>query len=245
MRDGADVLLVGSLPFDDAGQAMRSAGESLGNHLPGVPDGEVGERKIWIGFLPRRVYSTHPDLELLKAPEGGLQHQPEEKPEVWEASFLFGIRPGVTALRFDELGYGRFAVESYQEYRRLRSDGVIPDGVRFQVCLPGPGSAVSYFFGNPADWPQAYAAYYDAIGREIETLLAQAPAVELQFQIDLAMEFVDLAAGMGRASLTGQRRASRRRSSGTLPVWTSSGKGSPMMLCSATTGATGRGVDGR
>jgi hypothetical protein len=199
LRVQADVLLVGSLPFETASEALRAGGELLGEHLPGVPDGEVGDRRIWIGFLPRTVYSRHPDLEVLRAPEGGVQHQPEEKPDVWEASFLFGIRDGVEALRFDELGYGRAAVESYREYRRLREEGVIPEGVRFQVCLPGTGSAVSYFFGRPEQWPRAHAAYHDAIRREIELVLAEAPAEDLQFQFDLAMEFVDLAAGDRKA----------------------------------------------
>jgi hypothetical protein len=217
MRRDADVLLVGSLPFDEAGDALRAGGETLGDHLPGVPDGEVGDRKIWIGFLPRTVYSKHPDLELIKAPEGGVQQQPDVKPDVWEASFLFGIRNGVTDLRFAELGYGRFAVESYQKYRLLREEGVIPDGVRFQVCIPAPGSAVSYFFGRPDDWPQAHAAYYDAIRREIEVIAAVAPPEDLQFQFDLAMEFVDLAAGvrqehraLARGLARGEDRAALR-----------------------------------
>ncbi|UGS36151.1 hypothetical protein [Capillimicrobium parvum] len=197
-RTRGDVLLVGSLPFDEASDALRAGGELLGEHLRGVPDGEVGDRKIWIGFLPRTVYRDHPGLDLLRAPEGGVQHQPDAKPDVWEASFLFGIRDGVETLRFDDLGYGRLALESYREYRRLRDEGVIPDGVRFQVCLPGTGSAVSYFFGRIEDWPRAHAAYHDAIRREIEMIAAVVPAAELQVQFDLAMEFVDLAAGEGR-----------------------------------------------
>lgn len=195
MRPDADVLLVGSLPFDEAGDALRAGGELLGSHLPGVPDGEVGDRKIWIGFLPRNVYSRHPDLEVLRAPEGGVQQQPDEKPDVWEASFLFGLREGVDELRFDDIGYGRFAIKSYNEFRRLRAEGAIPEDVRFQVCFPGAGSAVSYFFGRPEDWPVAHAAYHDAIHREIDKLLAVAPAQDLQFQFDFAMEFVDMAAG--------------------------------------------------
>lgn len=199
MRNRGDVLLVGSLPFDDAADALRAGGELVGDHVSGVPDGEVGDRKIWIGFLPRTVYSQHPDLELLRAPEGGVQHQPDAKPDVWEASFLFGIREGVEELRFESLGYAAAALKSYEAFAALKADGTIPQGVRFQLCLPGTGSAVSYFFGRAQDWPRAHAAYHDAIRREIERVAAVVPAEELQVQFDLAMEFVDMAAGDRRS----------------------------------------------
>jgi hypothetical protein len=71
---------------------------------------------------------------------------------------------------------------------------VIPDGVRFQVTFPGTGSAISYFF-REEDWPAAHAAYHDAIRRDIELILEHVPASELQFQFDLAQEFVDMASG--------------------------------------------------
>ncbi|MFL5847039.1 MAG: hypothetical protein ACJ762_20345 [Solirubrobacteraceae bacterium] len=190
-----DVLLVGSLPFDEASEALRTSGELLGHHVSGLPDGEVGDRKIWIGFLPRNIYSKHPDLQVLKAPKGGVQQQPDEKPEIWEASFLFGLKEGVESLTFDDIGYGRFAIDSYREYLKLREAGSIADGVRFQVCIPGTGSAVSYFFGEPDQWPIAHKAYHEAIHREVEKILEVADPNDLQFQFDFAMEFVDMARG--------------------------------------------------
>jgi hypothetical protein len=45
MRDNADVLLVGSRPSDDAGQAMGAGGALLGNDVPGVRDG-AGAAKL-------------------------------------------------------------------------------------------------------------------------------------------------------------------------------------------------------
>jgi hypothetical protein len=38
------------------------------------------------------------------------------------------VRDGVTDLRFDDLGYGRFALDAYAELTRLRDEGVIPAG---------------------------------------------------------------------------------------------------------------------
>jgi hypothetical protein len=189
--DRGDVLLVGSLPFDTAQEAISAAADHLGDHLPAMGDGEVGLRKLWIGFLPMTIYSKHPALDTLRAPEGGVP-KPHHS-DVYEAAFLFGIKHG-QELRFETTNYGPIAVESYEVFKRLREEGVIPDGVRFQVTFPGTGSAISYFF-REEDWPAAHAAYHDAIRRDIELILEHVPASELQFQFDLAQEFVDMASG--------------------------------------------------
>jgi hypothetical protein len=97
---------------------------------------------------------------------------------VWDASTLVAIREGVGG---------------------LRDEGVIREGVRFQVCLPGTGSAVSFFFANPDDWPKAHAAYHDAIRRAIELIVSEIPPEELIVQFDFAQEFVDMAAGDARS----------------------------------------------
>jgi hypothetical protein len=192
-----DVLLVGSMPFDTSEEAMRAAAEHLGDHLPAIGDGEVGPRKIWIGYLPMTIYAKHPALEVLRAPEGGAPKPPTDgKPDVYEAAFLFGIRAG-EELRFETTNYGPIAVESYATFARLRDAGVIPEGVRFQVTFPGTGSAISYFF-REEDWPAAHAAYHDAVHRDIDLILETVPAADLQVQFDLAQEFVDMASGDGR-----------------------------------------------
>lgn len=133
------------------------------------------------------------------------------------ASFLFALNPGVTELHFDDLGYATEALTSYETFKQLRADGVIPDGVRFQVCLPATGSAVSYFFSEPDEWPIIHAAYHEAIGREIEKILEVVPAEDLQIQFDFAMEFVDLPPATASASATGRMKPSTRRSSATPP----------------------------
>lgn len=43
--DERAVHLVGSIPADNAEQAMRTAVERLGEHLRTLPDGETGERR--------------------------------------------------------------------------------------------------------------------------------------------------------------------------------------------------------
>jgi hypothetical protein len=194
-----DVLLVGSLPYEDVEQTFRAAAAGLRGHVGWLPDGEVGERKNWVGMLPVLVFTSHPDLEETLAPPTEELEQPDrdaERPPVedLEGIWSFRVRPG-RKIRFDDLKYGRFATDSYAVFGRLRDEGVIPQDVRFQMCLPAPHSAIDGFFDDNGQWPELYQAYLEGIRREIETALAAIPAADLVIQWDVAWEFVDMAMG--------------------------------------------------
>jgi len=194
-----DVLLVGSLPYDDAEQVFRAAGPALRGHAAYLPDGEVNERKNWVGMLPLLVFTKHPDLEETLAPPAEDLEQPDrdaERPPVedLEGIWNFRVKPGRT-IRFDDLKYGTFATDSYAVFRRLRDEGVIEEGVRFQVCLPVPHSAIDGFFEDASQWPELYQAYLEGIRGEIAKMLETIPADDLVIQWDMAWEFVDMAMG--------------------------------------------------
>jgi hypothetical protein len=198
-RMQGDVLLVGSLPYDDVEQTFRAAGPALRTHAACLPDGEVNERKNWVGMLPLLVFSSHPDLEETLAPPQHELEQPErdaERPPVedLEGIWSFRVKPGRT-IRFDDLKYGGFAIDSYGIFRRLRDEGVIAPGVRFQVCLPAPHSAIDGFFDDNSQWPALYDAYLEGIRGEIRKLLEVIPPDDLVIQWDVAWEFVDMAMG--------------------------------------------------
>jgi len=57
--------LVGSIPGENAGEAMRLAMTTLGPQLRSLPDGETGHRRNWIISIIERL-RAHPDLELAK-----------------------------------------------------------------------------------------------------------------------------------------------------------------------------------
>jgi hypothetical protein len=197
----SDVLLVGSLPFENAEETFRAAAHSLNDHIGWIPDGEFGIRKIWTPMLPEYVYSQQADLEDTLFPPG--RHivpppvvdgpPPTEMDGIWN----FRIKPG-HKLRFENMRYGQFAIDSYRVFKRLRDEGVIADGVRFQVSLPSAHSAIDPFFEDPDQWPEAVAAYIDGIKRDIEKIVEVAPTTDLVFQWDCANEIVDL--GMGEAN---------------------------------------------
>ena len=154
------------------------------------------------------MFSQHPDIEETKAPP---DHQIAESPEEGEGlgaagaadgeelegMWLFRVRPG-RKIRFADLKYGSFATESYQVFRGLRDEGVVPPGVRFQMSLPSPHSSIDGCFEDPDQWPDLYVAYIEGIRGEIRKALETIPAEELVIQWDVALEFLDLFMGEKR-----------------------------------------------
>ncbi|CAJ1510064.1 hypothetical protein [[Mycobacterium] burgundiense] len=195
-----DVLLVGSMPFGTAEEAMRAAAGNLGQHLGWVTDGEVGPRAGWVAMLPLVVFPNTPCVVETKAPDTFEQPETEagtppaeDLPAVW----TWKLREGHDA-HFEDLAYGTFALESWSTFSRLRDEGVIPEHMRFQVCLPSPHSAIDSAFEDPGQWPELYAAYLEGIRREIGKILEVVPAADLVFQWDLALEFIDMGLGDNR-----------------------------------------------
>ena len=201
-RIPGDVLLVGSLPFEDVKDALRAGADGLRGHAFMLPDGEVGPRQHWVGFVRMEVFSGHPQLEERGRPEGGEILQPDRAnaqegiaPDGGRAwSWTFRIKPH-EVLRFDDLRYGQFAIDSYKVFDRLREEGVIEPHVRFQVGMPSPSSAIVSFFDDPADWPQAQRAYAAALGGEVRKMLTEIPADSLAIQFELVWEVIDLSMG--------------------------------------------------
>ena len=56
---------------------------------------------------------------------------------------------GSTDVAFDNLGYADWAEESYVLFPRLKREGVVPESVRFQVCIPDPAIIL-----NMHVWPK-------------------------------------------------------------------------------------------
>lgn len=191
-RAGAkDLLTVGSLPLDTPEEVMRLCASTLGEWLPCIPDGEVGDRKIWIVGLGYRVYHGHPEIETLNRPapfDGRENWVPRDLQDIWQ----FRVKPGVKTVRFGDLGwrmgYARDAINSYFVFRTLREKNVIPAGVRFQVCLPLTYSAFGSMFRDFEDFARMTPGIEEALNAEVATMLAHIPAGDLAIQWDCAVE---------------------------------------------------------
>ncbi len=199
-----ELFLPGSLPCETAEQSFRIFGGALGQWLDYMPDGEVGTRRYWIDGLAYRVYTAHPDIETVKWPER------ENGVEKWwphgrHDEFGFRVRPGVGKVMFGDpgwrLGFARDAITSYTLFRYMKKDGIIPQHVRFQVCIPLTYSAIAYFFPEE-DVPKLVEGFTQSLRAEVAKIVEIIPNDDLAIQWDLAIEnrAVDLLANIGDLS---------------------------------------------
>ena len=173
-------LLTGSVNFDDAEKTMRTVAEILGAHVARIPDGEVGKRFHWIMFQPD-VLGQAPGIERVGAEPipfaAGLDARP--------LRIADGIDPA--GVELPPLGYADAARESYALFTRLREEGAIPAGIRFQVSLPTPVAVISSFFSGE-DRIAIEPVYADALLGELEQILEEIPHEDLAIQWDVASE---------------------------------------------------------
>ncbi|WEG09236.1 hypothetical protein PU630_01355 [Microbacterium horticulturae] len=172
--------LVGSVNFDDAETTIRRAAGILGDRLKRIPDGECGPRFHWIMFQPD-VLGQAEGVERV-GDEPRMLRMLDARP----LRVTDGVDPA--SIKFPPLGYAAAAEESYAVFRRLRDEGVVPEGTRFQVSLPTPLAVVGAFF--PEDQRAAIEPVYrSAMYRELDEILAAIPHEDLAIQWDNAVEF--------------------------------------------------------
>ena len=154
MRGGrSELLLVGSLPAGSTESALRAGGELFGDLVFALPDGETGPRRAWVGYEREQLVRPNPDVATVSETESptGIPRHAYETP-------VFKIRDGVSELHWDSWPRIDDAIASYRVFRGLRGEGVIPEGLRFQLGLPFPSSALNAFKADsPAitRWPSA------------------------------------------------------------------------------------------
>jgi hypothetical protein len=184
----SDLVLVGSLPADDTDAAFRAGAAMFGDLVAALPDGETGARAGWVGFERNTLLRPHPDIEVVS--ELG---SPTRPPRHFYETPSFKLREGVEELRFQTWPRIDEALASWHQFRALRDEGVIPAGLRFQVSLPFPTSALSAFRADFAhDYPVAGPAYEELLIRELGRLFSEVPAQDLAVQFDVCWEVLDL-----------------------------------------------------
>jgi len=182
------VLLLGSVTGDTASEVFHLCGQELKGCVSTLPDGETGYRCYWINFLAATLYDGHPDLETINRPDPAEDGRPGWAPSGYHDHWRFKIKDGVEQLRFEQLGYANDAIRSYQDLCDLREQGGIDPSVRLQVAMPMTESAIRPFLPNAADFPKMWAAYEEAMAREVEKMLRNIPAHDLAIQWDVCME---------------------------------------------------------
>jgi hypothetical protein len=186
-RVTSDLLLLGSLPADSAEHALRASAELFGDLTFALPDGETGPRAAWVGYERERLMRPNPAIETVEetpSPTGIPRHAYETP--------VFTVREGAE-VRFDAWPRIDDAIASYGVFRSLREQGAIPDGLRFQVCLPFPTSALNAFKADFArDYAAAEPAFEELVPRDLARLTDAIPPEDLALQWDVCYEVLDI-----------------------------------------------------
>lgn len=155
---------------------MRLLSTRLGDRLRRLPDGETGERVLFAGWQVA-TFERHPDFEPQKLRAPFRPVRPHR------------VRPGVDrdAIGFSDLGFAAAARRSYDIFCRLRADGIIRAGVRFQVSLPTPVNCLAMILVNE-DVPSIEPAYERSLLAEVDAIASAIPAQDLCIQWDVPWE---------------------------------------------------------
>jgi methionine synthase II (cobalamin-independent) len=191
--------LVGGLKAPDAETAMRMAAGTLGRHLHAVTDGETGERSQWIFWQLNKLGA----IDGIEA--SGLGENPDADNEDYRAFPQLTVDASVTALPPRALGYADAAEASYAIYRRLRDEGVIPAGVKFQVSIPTPYATVVAWVALEQQ-ERFLPVYAEAIAREVADIAAAIDHDDLVVQYDVAVEIGALTGSFRAAGDLGDKR---------------------------------------
>ena len=177
--------LVGSVPLADSETVFRTVCADLGQHMRRIPDGETGERIRWIWFQ-RDMLWNHPDME--EDPDAGLYAVYQWDGKLLRETPYVRIKLSVDpdTLRFPT-GYAEAAAASYAVYARLRREGVISPGTRFQVSLPTPMST-GYMYVSQASRDAYLPAYERSLTEALEGILSAIPHDRLSIQWDVCQE---------------------------------------------------------
>lgn len=168
----------GSVNLDDAETVMRE----LSRRVPGlrrIPDGETGERRVWIAFQSER-FQAAAGLEPVPREEGRLSEIDEQTVRVVD-----GTEP--MDIRWPDLGFAAFYRESWLVFRRLQEEGAIVADVRLQVEYPSPLACVATYV-NRADAASVLPSYERALFADLDRLLAVVSRERVAVQFDLPVE---------------------------------------------------------
>jgi hypothetical protein len=176
---------VGSIPLPSSEEVFRQLNGQVGQYLRRIPDGETGERILWIKFQ-QKMLLEHPAIELdptqtplpVRQADGSVHRHIQ----------LVRLKPGVDleSLEFDT-GYDRAALASYQTFRRLREGGTIPPEIRLQVALPTP-MATGLMYVSLLGRDRYLRAYERSLLMALDNILGAISHAELSIQFDVCQE---------------------------------------------------------
>ena len=183
-----DIHIVGSVALPTVEDVFRAIASTFGTRVKRLPDGEVGDRGGWIQWQVN-VVKNHPQLVLDDTDRRAGWQKARGEYVTTRAATGYRIADHVNPadLSFNNLGYADAALESYEIFRRLKSQGDVHEDARFQVSLPTPVAFLENFIARQcqADVEGPYEARMVA---EVAEIAAHVPHHELAIQWDVAKD---------------------------------------------------------
>jgi hypothetical protein len=179
------LLFVGSIPLPSAEEVFRHLSCEVGSFLRRMPDGETGERTLWIRFQ-QKMLTEHPAIE----PDPSEPPLPVRQSDgtVLRHIRLVRLKPDADPdqVEFDT-AYDRAALASYRTFRAVREAGLIPAGIRFQVALPTP-MATGLMYVSPVGRDRYLRAYERSLLNALRNIVNGIPHADLSIQFDVCQE---------------------------------------------------------
>jgi hypothetical protein len=176
----------GGVNLADAETVMRQIAARVGPAARRIPDGETGDRQQWIFFQLQKFWE-HPQLEQAGVQPGWTEAEREQYAQFPQVRVRDGVDPATVSFE-GLIGYADAYLDSYQTFRRLRDEGVIPPRTRFQVQYPTPLASLASWV-VPEHEEALEPAYPQAIFNDLQRLLDAIPHDDLAVQWDVAVEF--------------------------------------------------------
>ena len=167
--------LVGSIPLSSNTEVFTRLSTAFPNRLLCLSDGETGKRGYFTRWQ-RAIFSQSPFI-LRSHTDGEV-----DKFDKTNTSEQIKLNP---------VEYDDFALKSYKEFKRLREQGVIEPGIRFQVCLPTPVNVISGHI-KPEYQAEVEILYQDLLLGALRKIQDHIPKEDLAIQWDCAFEFAML-----------------------------------------------------
>jgi hypothetical protein len=172
----------GSVNLADGETVMREIASRVPSGLRRIPDGETGDRGNWI-FFQMQKFLQSPFLVPAQPLDDVVMGDYEQMPHLRLAD---GVDPADMA--WPDPGYAGAYLDSYATFARLRGEGVIPDGARFQVEYPTPLASIGAYI-VPEQQQELLGSYEQAMFADLQRLLAVITHDDLAVQWDVAVEF--------------------------------------------------------
>lgn len=173
-----NVYLVGSAPMRDEAEMFETMSGAFGERLRWIPDGETGARLDWVTWL-EPVFANSAALykseEVFKLHDSALGFK------------RYALKEGKSAsdVTFDNLFYADIAEKSYATFARLKSQGKVARGTKFQIDLV-PAHSVLWLYTVDRLHEPLDPVYNAALKREIDKIAQNLPHDQIAIQLDVA-----------------------------------------------------------